>query len=137
MKRFLVDTNVLVSYLTDRNEEQQRQASQLLEAAARGEHTLLLHQTVLAELVYVLRNLYSVPGEEVADVLRDLLALPGVETVDALSWSHLLGLWPDTYPDFADACLASVAVRAKVEGIATFDQAFARRLRRGGVGSAW
>ncbi len=36
MKRVVVDTNVLISFLTDRNAEQQAQASELFEAAAEG-----------------------------------------------------------------------------------------------------
>lgn len=133
MRRVLIDTNVLVSFLTDRDAEQQERAARLLEDAATGRHALLLHQTVLAELVYVLRNLYSVADAEVAEILRDLLALPGVEPVDELSWHDVLERWPGTYPDFADACLASVARRHGISAVATFDRTFARRLSRDGL----
>lgn len=51
MKRVVLDTNVLVSFLTDRNAEQQEQASALFEAASSGKTELVLHQIVITELV--------------------------------------------------------------------------------------
>lgn len=42
MKRIVVDTNVLVSFLTDRDAEQQEMAAALFEAAAHGEVQIVL-----------------------------------------------------------------------------------------------
>ena len=44
VKRVVLDTNVLVSFLTDRDAEQQEQAAALFETAAQGEAELILHQ---------------------------------------------------------------------------------------------
>jgi predicted nucleic acid-binding protein len=137
MKRVVLDTNVIASFLTDRDPGQQAKAAALLEAAARREIEIVLPQLVLAELIYVLQNLYQVPRAETAATVRDLLALPGVRTVDALPWPRVLELWPALIPDFADAALAAVCEQERFDAIATFDATFRRRLGRLGLASHW
>ena len=133
MRRIVLDTNVLVSFLTDRDAAQQERAAELLEGAVRGEHRLVLPQIVATELVYVLGNLYERPPKEVAGVLVDLLATPGVEPVDELPWPLLLDLWPATVAGFADAAITAVAKAGRHEAVATFDRAFAARLEALGL----
>ena len=55
MSRVLVDTNVLISFLTDRDLRQQEQAAKLF-SRGRSTDVLLLHQAVLTEMVFVLTN---------------------------------------------------------------------------------
>ena len=136
MKRLLLDTNVLVSFLTDRNRAQQDRAAELLESAADGHLELLMHQAVLFELVYVLLNLYDREPEEVREILERLLSLPGVGVVDTLSWGGILGLWPKAFPHLADVALAVASRELRCDGIATFDKRFLRQLERAGLPSA-
>ncbi len=135
MRRVVIDTNVLISFLTDRNAEQQAQATELFEAAAEGGTELILHQMVISEMVYVLGNLYQVEVAEIAGMIDDLLCSPGVRPVDEVVWSRVLELWPDAFKDFADAVLAAVTLEGRYEAVASFDQAFIRQLRRAGLKS--
>lgn len=128
MKSVVVDTNVLVSFLTDRDPEQQARAAELLERGLRRELRLILPQIVATELVYVLTNLYERPVGEAASVLRDLLGTPGVEPVDELPWSLVLDLWPAAVSGFANAVLVAVAKRGKHDAVATFDRELQRTL---------
>lgn len=132
MTRVLVDTNVLVSHLVDRDPAQQRRAVELLRQAADGAIEAVLPQIVTSELVFVLTNFYRQPPGVVADILRDLLTLPGVGSLDELDWQTLLALWPERIPSFADAAVAAVAKRHRL-AVATFDRAFVKRLRREGI----
>ena len=124
---------ILISFLTDRNAEQQVQAAELFEAAAEGELELILHQMVIGEMVYVLSNLYRVEVAEIAGTIDDLLCSPGVRPVDEVIWSRVLELWPDGFSDFTDAVLAAVTLEQRYGAVATFDQAFARQLGHVGV----
>ena len=135
--RIGVDTNVIVSFLTDRNPRQQARAAELFAAAAAGDLRIVLHQTVISESVYVLRNLYETKPANVAAILRDLLALPGVVTIDELVWSAVLSLWPRRIADFGDACLASAAKSHAFDALATFDTGFRKRIRRQGLATHW
>lgn len=135
--RILVDTNILVSYLVDRSPGQQARAAALIEAAADPDRRLLLHSLVLAEVAFVLRNVYERDAKEVADVLRRLLEVPGAETVDATPWPAILELWPVRIPDLLDALLAAVALELRPDAVATFDRALARKLHALGLSTDW
>jgi predicted nucleic acid-binding protein len=135
--RILVDTNVLVSFLTDRDMRQQALAAALFEQAADGAVELVLHQVAIMELAYVLRNRYGVDAAAAAQVLRELLALPGAVTVDALPWSALLELWPAKVAGLADAVLGAVCRAERCDAVATFDADLQRDLKRLGLGSFW
>ena len=137
MTAILLDTNVLISFLTDRNKRQQESASALFETGARSEADLMVHQMVLSEMVYVLMNLYDMDSEAVAPILGELLDLPGIRPLDDLSWSTVLELWPERVPDFADACLAAAAKHGHLDSIATFDRQFVKRLHKEGIRSYW
>jgi predicted nucleic acid-binding protein len=137
MAHVLVDTNVLVSFLTDRNPRQQKVAAGLFAEAQSGSHRLVLHQAVITELVYVLGNLYQVPPARVRDTLESLVSFPAVEILDDVPWPKLFGIWPETMADFADAILASVATTGASDTVATFDSDFRKRLGRLGVECLW
>lgn len=136
MRSIVLDTNVLVSFLTDRDAGQQARAADLIERGVRGELRLVLPQIVATELVYVLTNLYERPAGETAAVLRDLLATPGIEPVDELPWTRLLDLWPETVPGFADAALVALGKAGRHDAVATFDRGLRRALVRLGQ-EAW
>lgn len=129
MTSVIVDTNVVLSYLTDRDEHQQDQAALLFEAAG-ADTKLVVHQQVVTEMVYALVNHYDQARALVSSVVEEFLALPGVEIVDALRWSRVLVLWPETYRDFTDAVLADLASAYRSAPIATFDEAFSKCLER-------
>lgn len=135
MKRVGVDTNVIVSFVTDRDPRQQARAAELFAAATAGVHEIVLPQAVLLETVYVLCNLYGAKPGAVSAILRDLQSLPGVDTVDRVDWSAVWSLWPGRVRDFGDACLTAQA--DAFDELATFDAAFARRARRRGIASYW
>ena len=137
MTSIVVDTNVLVSFLIKRDLRQQRLAKDLFDTSARSGCTLVLHQCVVAELVYVLRALYRRPSAEIADRLRRLLVWRGLLPEDHLRWSLVLDGWPRIYSVFTDACLAAVAETGAHDSVATFDKTFARRLQRQGISLYW
>lgn len=137
MRGVLIDTNVLLSFLTDRDLSQQGKAAELMLEASAGTLTLWLHQVVLVEMVYVLLNLYRRSPAETASLLGDLLQLPGVRPLDKAPWPRLLDLWPAVFTDFADALLAAVVAEGDLDAIATFDRRFSRRLKDRQLPTYW
>jgi predicted nucleic acid-binding protein len=135
VNRVVIDTNVLVSFLTDRDRRQQEMAAELFQEASVGRVELVLHQTAVTEMVYVLTNLYHVPPAEVHGILADLLALPGVRPVNDVAWRHVLAVWPSPISAFGDAVIATVG--KSYDALATFDGPFSKKLRRMGVPLYW
>jgi len=137
MNQVLVDTNVLVSFLTDRNARQRQKASELLRGAAEHELVLVLHSMSIVEMVYVLTQLYHQDSAEVAGAVAELLAMPGVISSDVVSWSLVLERWPETIPSLGDAIVAAVAAQGRFDSVATFDRHLAKKLVRQGTPLYW
>lgn len=137
MPYVVVDANVFVSLLTDRNDVQRGQAKELLLRAEAGEVTIVLPQFVLFEIAHVLRNLYRIPPETAASLIRDTMALPGVIIVADYPWQQLLDHWSDRIPSIADAGIVALAIARHYDAIATFDQKLTKRAKDLGVASYW
>ena len=135
--RIGVDTNVVMSLLTDRDPAQQARAAELFGASEGGEFHIVVHQVVINESVHVMRGFYGEKPATVAAILNELLSLPNVVPMHELDWSEVFGLWPRLIQDFGDACLAAAAKSGAFDSLATFDAGFRRRLRRQGLATHW
>ncbi len=128
MKRFLIDTNCLISYVTDRNLEQQEIITRVFEEAANFKDELIILSNVITEFVYVLDKIYAVESNKIREILIALTETPGISIDFKFSLEPVLLLWPQIIRDYGDAVLASYA---KQEGIPllTFDRTLSRQLR--------
>ncbi len=124
MKKIIIDTNCLISFVSDRNIEQQEKISNLFREAGRLKKTILCHHHVISEFVYVLTSVYSVQSEKVHKMIADLISMPGLSYTSDVDMHSLLSLWPESIPDYDDAVLAAYCKKTKGTRIATFDQKF-------------
>jgi len=116
-----VDTNVVVRLLTGDDRDQATRARELFES-----ETIWLPKTVMLEAEWVLRRLYGLGRERVAEALTALAALPNVRCEDEAATVEALR-WATKGMDFADALhLASVG---PAERFATFDTDLVKRAR--------
>ncbi len=76
--QLVLDTNILVRYITGDTPAHTAAAVVLLQRAANGETLLRLSSVVVAEAVFVLTSFYGLPRLSVAEVLLAFLELPGV-----------------------------------------------------------
>jgi hypothetical protein len=58
VKKYIIDTNALIYFVTDRNLNQQEIVAPLFESACRLKCTLVCHQHVLTEFVFVIDKVY-------------------------------------------------------------------------------
>ena len=130
MKKYIIDTNALISFVTVRNLAQQEVVAALFEAAARSKCVLICHQLVLTEFVFVMDKVYGTPKETINTLLRDFISLPGVEVQQATDFSALLSYWPSKITDFGDALIAVTAKSIKGSIIVTFDEKFKSALKK-------
>jgi predicted nucleic acid-binding protein len=133
MNRIVIDTNVVISFLTNRNLHQQELAAKLFAGALARKHELVLHQIVVTEVVYVLRNLYRQTVKETSATIRELIELPGVMVLDKMPWAELFDLWPQVIDSYADASIVAVTRSGGYEYLATFDRTLCSRLKTLGV----
>ena len=135
MKKYIIDTNALISFVTDRNLAQQEIVAPLFEAASRLKCSLVCHQFVLTEFVFVMDKVYGTPKETINSMLRDFIAIPGVEIYQQTDFGVLLSFWPSKIIDFGDAVIAATGKAMKGATIVTFDDKFKSALKRLGLES--
>lgn len=135
MKKYIIDSNALISFVTDRNPTQQKIVAPYFEAAARLKCTLICHQLVLTEFVFVMDKVYGTPKETINSMLRDFISMPGVEVYQQTDFSVVLSFWPSKIADFGDALVAATGKATKGSTIVTFDVKFKSALKKLGLDS--
>ena len=135
--QILIDANVFVSFLVDRNEKQRAAARVLLESAADGALTGIVTQFAVFEVTYVLQSSYRIPAAEVVTLVRDLVGLPGLLVTDDCPWKKVFEFWPERLPGLADAATVAVAIAHGYDAVATFDQKMVKKMRALGVDAYW
>ena len=133
MKSYIVDTNVLISFVTDRNLLQQEKAAPLFENASRGSCRLLFHQQVLTEFVYVLDRVYGVKLGTIKSMLGALLNFPGASLINEADFIQVMSVWPEKVGDLTDAILLCNVKVLKKPILATFDTRLAKEAKKLGA----
>lgn len=135
MKRHkvIIDTNALISFVTDRNKNQQNKIAKLFESAAQLQTLILCPQNVIAEFFYVLETVYNISTLVIKRMITDFVSMPGIEIVDGVNLKILFSYWPEKIPDYGDAIVASVCSATKGYMVATFDRKFSAALKRLGL----
>jgi len=133
VKKYIIDTNSLISFVTDRSPAQQEIVAPLFEAASRLKCVLVCHQFVLTEFVFVMDKVYGTPKDTINPMLRDFIAMPGVEIYHQADFNAVLSYWPSKIADFGDALIAATGKAIKGATIVTFDVKFKSALKRLGL----
>jgi predicted nucleic-acid-binding protein len=115
----VVDTNVLVRYLTWDDTAQAEAAAASLESA----DTVAISTIVLCELAWVLRRAQRYKGEEIADAIRRITESRNGDMDRPSAEAGLRMLRRGG--DFTDGIIQSDARRARCRHVVTFDKVFA------------
>jgi predicted nucleic acid-binding protein len=132
MNSYILDTNVLISFVTDRNLPQQNIIRKYFEDAASVICELLICDIVINEFVYVMEHIYNIKSTNIAGMLRALIKMPGIKLVNYFDPESVLELWPLKINDYGDAVLASFA-KSLNKRIITFDRKFTKQLNKGNI----
>ena len=130
MKNCIIDTNALISFVTDRNVAQQDKIAKLLASATQLKVKVLCPQNVITEFAYVMDSVYRIDKAAIRGIVRDFIRLPGVEIVHQLSLKTLFTFWPEKVPDYGDAIIAALCQDTRGSSVATFDRKFKDKLMR-------
>jgi len=133
MKKIILDTNVLISFLTDRDLAQQEKAEEIFAQAAALRTEILCQQEVISEFVYVMNSVYQVSKNEIRSMLLDFADMPGIEIVSGLDLAIVSQLWPAQISDYGDAVIASLCKKTRDSAVATFDRKLIKELTAAGL----
>jgi len=126
MKKALIDSNVVLRYLTKDPPKMAEAALRTLDDAQNGKISLLLTVLTVAEVVWVLESFYGYSKAKIAETMGQFLFCDGLEVEDLDLTTEALTLYQGKNLDFADAFLATIALRRGPQAIYSFDQHFNR-----------
>ena len=115
----IIDANVVLRYLLRDDENLFKQANKFFEEIYSGKKTAYILQSVIAEIVYVLKCVYGVNKEEIAEVLIEFLKSKNIKTQDKQTVIDALNLYANKNLDFID-CL--ICAYGKSYSVLTFDK---------------
>jgi predicted nucleic-acid-binding protein len=125
VRKYLLDTNVLLRFLLADHDQLSPEAVRLFQQAANRECLLILTDLGIAEAVWVLTSFYKLERESVAENLAKLLVRAGVHCPDLDPVLDALARFKVTSCDFYDCYLAAQAVAFGVS-IASFNKDFSK-----------
>ena len=119
--RVVVDTNLLVRYLTEDDPAKAMSVDALLKKARLGKIKILFPSVVVAELVWVLESFYRMSREQISELVNAILHTPGIEVQDEAIISGATRFYGQTNIDFVDAWIIEFAKTQGVKKIHAFD----------------
>ena len=119
--KILLDTNVVIRFLTRDNEEYYHKSVEIFRDIESGKTEALLMDFIFAEIIYVLKRIYKYSKNDIASVLKKLLLYKNLYTENKLITFEALEIYAAKNIDFADAMLCA---KQKLEGfeIISFDK---------------
>ena len=118
----VVDTNLLVRYLTEDDPAKAKAVDDLLARAEQGRERLLVPSVVVAELVWVLESYYKLGTDQVTELVEAMLSTPGLEVQDAPLIRAAIATYLRDKVDFIDAWIMEFARAKEVDRVYTFDK---------------
>lgn len=109
-RQVIVDTNVLLRYLTGEPEQLARSAQELMAMVASESVLLVVPHLVLAEVVWTLHRGFRLPRAQVADALLKLIEQPGVEVENEEQVVDAMRLFRSGTLSYVDCHLLTVSV---------------------------
>ena len=125
LPRYLVDSNVLLRFLTGEPPPLFAAAKALIERAENGEVALDVPALVLAETAFTLESFYKHDRRAVARVLAEFAGMTGVRVFERDRVIEAFARVQSTGVHFVDAYLAALACESGV-AVASFDRDFVR-----------
>jgi predicted nucleic-acid-binding protein len=121
-RKVVIDTNLLVRYLTGDDSQKAKAVDNLLSKAAKGELKIFIPSIVIAELVWVLESFYQMYSSEIAELVEAVLYTPGIKVTEKSIIASALKLYRTKNIDLIDAWIIEFAKDRGIKTIYTFDK---------------
>lgn len=116
----LIDTNVILRFVLNDNAEMAKRAVEVIESGA------YTKPEIIAEVVYVLKSVYSIPKDRIRSIIHGLSDIVQIENSDCVT--HAIDLFSSTSLDFVD-CLLVACHLLNGETVFTFDKKLNKHLQ--------
>jgi len=120
----LLDTNVLIRFLTPDKGKKYKRLYHFFEALEHGEMRVELKLIVLFQVIFVLKSFYKVPKKHIANGLVDILKYKGITIKDKKLVQRTLELWRDKNVEIVDCYLIACLEKDAQNILYSYDRDF-------------
>ena len=120
----LLDTNVLIRFLTSDKTQKFQGVYALFESLEQGDLQVELKLIVLFQVVFVLKSVYSVPREEITTGMLRILEYKGLIVKKRRIVRRMLELWHDSKLDIVDCYLIACLEGDRQNILYSYDRGF-------------
>ena len=105
MERYLIDTNVILRFLTKDNIKLFNESYKIFKSIESKQIYAYIPDFIIAEVVYVLKRIYKIPKKKIVESIQQLLMLENLNTDNKLVTFEALEIYYHKNIDFADALI--------------------------------
>ncbi len=122
MYKGIIDTSVLLRFLTSDSIEKKEKFKRLVKDADKEKSILFIPLIVVIELVYVLEKIYRLPKDDVREKVESLEALSVVEVESEDVVLEALRIYVEEGLKFGDAMILAKSRTSGIKPVYTFDK---------------
>jgi predicted nucleic-acid-binding protein len=120
----LLDTNILIRFLTSDETQKFRGVYTLFESLEQGDLRVELKLIVLFQVIFVLKSFYSVPREEIGTGMLGILKYKGIIVKEKKIVRRTIELWHDSKLDIVDCYLIACLEGDRQNILYSYDRDF-------------
>ncbi len=122
----LIDTNIIIRYLTNDDPHKAAQCEKIFKKALSGKEKLILNHLIIAELVWVLDDIYNLDKEQIKESILKILNTPNIEIPEKDIILTAFTVWQSTNfkIDYIDAYNTAFITENKLQAIYSYDTDF-------------
>lgn len=116
-----IDTNILIRYLVQDDEQQASAATKILERVS-DINPVFINNIVMCEMVWVLSRAYKYKKSLISRIIEQILSTSGIEFENAEGVRKALRYYISENADFSDYLIAEINKENGAETTYTFDR---------------
>ena len=127
----LLDTNVIVRFLTGNNDEKFKGVYVFFQDIEQGKIKIELKLIVLFQTIFVLKSFYKVPKSQIVKAMKGLLKLRGLKILDKKTVVSMIDIWDSNNIEIVDAYLIACLEKNSQNILYSYDRDFDKfKIRR-------
>ena len=120
----LIDTNVIVRFLTGSSDEKFKGVFGFFKDVENGKIIVELKLIVLFQAIFVLKSFYKVPKGKIVMAIKGILKLKGLKIKEKKTVVNMMNIWNSNNIEIVDAYLIACLEHNKPNIIYSYDKDF-------------
>lgn len=120
----LLDTNVLLRFLTADKSKKYKRLYEFFESLERGDMRVELKLIVLFQVIFVLKSFYNVPKGDIAGGIQNILKYKGISIKEKKIVQRTLELWSKKNVEIVDCYLIACLEKDSQNLLYSYDRDF-------------